>query len=435
MKRQKRYLFFYTAILSLLLPGKFVLAEEQARVIIDNREISFQTQPQIVNDRILVPMRTIFEELGYEIDWDDSKKAVSATNGVDTIWLQIGNTSAYKNDFLLYLDTPAQIINDQTMVPLRFLSEASGMSIDWIEETKTAVIHTKVDLSYTTSDTVVMLHALPTAKQGSGVILENGLIVTNFHVLEGIEELSVIFNDNTVYSGKAYLAGYDTSLDVAFIRIEKEGLPYAVMGNSDTVSKEDSVTAIGSPLGVKNKVTTGKITNTAHDIFCNTAPIDHGSSGGALYNSENELIGITYSYDTGGNSYAIPINLIKNIPVDLNSTTPLRDIQKVDTSLQKITDISLTYEDNKAHLYWRNVYGADGYILYQSTTSDGKFTPVTNPLTNTPIWNWGYPYCFTLTSKSGNYVGYYKVAPVKNGEIGPLSDRIKIQINAGGVSQ
>ena len=170
------------------------------------------------------------------------------------------------------------------------------------------------------------------AAAGSGFILTNdGYIVTNYHVIEGAESIQVTTYDNNSYDAK--LIGYDESSDVAVLKIDAKGLTPVTLGDSDNMNVGDSVIAIGNPLGeLTFSLTSGSvsalnrkitISNTAMNLIQTDCAINSGNSGGALFNSHGEVIGITNAkYSSSGNSssasidnigFAIPMNSVKSI--------------------------------------------------------------------------------------------------------------------------
>jgi Do/DeqQ family serine protease len=170
---------------------------------------------------------------------------------------------------------------------------------------------------------------------GSGVIItEDGYIVTNNHVVDGADEINVTLANKKSY--KATVIGTDASTDLAVIKIESRGLPYLVYGNSDEAKLGQWVLAIGYPLNLDVTVTAGIVSAKSRSIGVNDtksgnaiesfiqtdAAVNPGNSGGALINTNGELIGInsaiaspTGSY--AGYSYAIPVNIVKKIVTDI----------------------------------------------------------------------------------------------------------------------
>lgn len=170
---------------------------------------------------------------------------------------------------------------------------------------------------------------------GSGVLIsEDGYFVTNNHVIEGADDINITLNNKRSY--KATLVGADPSSDIAVVKIDGKGLPYMVYGNSDDVKLGQWVLAVGYPLTLDVTVTAGIISAKARAIGINRrqsqspiesflqtdAAVNPGNSGGALINTDGQLIGInsaiaspTGSY--AGYSYAVPVNIVKKVVNDL----------------------------------------------------------------------------------------------------------------------
>ncbi len=165
---------------------------------------------------------------------------------------------------------------------------------------------------------------------GSGFIIDpSGLVVTNNHVIEGADEISVILQDDTRL--KAELVGRDAKTDLAILRVKsKKKLPYVKFGDSDKSRVGDWVVAIGNPFGLGGTVTAGIISARARninagpydDFIQSDASINKGNSGGPMFNMDGEVIGInTAIYSPSGGSvgigFAIPANLAKPIIAQL----------------------------------------------------------------------------------------------------------------------
>ncbi|MEP6703634.1 MAG: DegQ family serine endoprotease [Acidobacteriota bacterium] len=168
---------------------------------------------------------------------------------------------------------------------------------------------------------------------GSGVIVSaDGTILTNNHVVEGAEKITVLLSDNKSFDAK--LVGSDKASDLAVLKIEAQNMPFLSLGNSDTVRVGDIVLAIGNPLGIGQTVTAGIISakgrrtglsygnnnDTFEDFLQTDAPINRGNSGGALVNLNGELIGINSQILSGGPSggnigigFSIPSNMAKSV--------------------------------------------------------------------------------------------------------------------------
>ena len=164
---------------------------------------------------------------------------------------------------------------------------------------------------------------------GSGVIISaDGYIVTNNHVVDGADELTVTLHDNKEYSAR--IIGTDKTTDLALIKIDGKNLPAIRIANSDNVKVGEWVLAIGNPLGLNNTVTAGIISAKARTLGANgvesfiqtDAAINAGNSGGALVNTNGELVGInamlysqTGSYS--GYGFAIPTTMMNKVVEDL----------------------------------------------------------------------------------------------------------------------
>ena len=160
------------------------------------------------------------------------------------------------------------------------------------------------------------------AAAGSGVIISaDGYIVTNNHVVDGADELTVTLNENSKeYSAR--VIGADAATDLALIKIDAKNLPAIVIANSDDVKVGEWVLAVGNPLGLNNTVTAGIVSAKARTLsqgvqsmIQTDAAINQGNSGGALVNVRGELIGINamLASPTGSNigyGFAIPTTIV-----------------------------------------------------------------------------------------------------------------------------
>ena len=112
-------------------------------VLLNGSELSFDQPPIIENDCTLVPFRVIFEALGAEVSWDNETQTATGILNDTIIQLTIGSETAHVNEQSILLDVPPKIINDRTLVPLRFVAESFGFRVEWDEETQIASINTE----------------------------------------------------------------------------------------------------------------------------------------------------------------------------------------------------------------------------------------------------------------------------------------------------
>jgi len=171
-------------------------------------------------------------------------------------------------------------------------------------------------------------------KQGSGsgvIISADGYIVTNNHVVDGADEITVILNDNREFSAK--IIGTDASTDLALIKVSGKDLPAIKIGDSQKLRIGEWVLAIGNPLNIGTTVTAGIVSakarsmmggNSVQSFIQTDAAINKGNSGGALVNTNGELVGINsmlYS-ETGsysGYGFAIPTSIMNKVVNDLKT--------------------------------------------------------------------------------------------------------------------
>ena len=126
-------------IFIILLFNQGVFAEP-VRVLINDHHLVVPVDPIIENDRTLVPLRAIFEVLGAEVLWDGSTRTVTGTRDNNIIKLQIDNKVATINGEPVELEVPARIVDDSTLVPIRFISESLGALVNWDNITRTVLI-------------------------------------------------------------------------------------------------------------------------------------------------------------------------------------------------------------------------------------------------------------------------------------------------------
>ncbi len=178
-------------------------------------------------------------------------------------------------------------------------------------------------------------HSQPEMGSGSGVIIsEDGFIVTNNHVVDGADDLTVTLSNKKSF--KAKVIATDPSSDLAVVKIDAKGLPFLLYGNSDDVKIGQWVLAVGYPLYLETTVTAGIVSAKGRSININDrqsktpvesfiqtdAAVNPGNSGGPLINTQGQLIGInsaiaspTGSY--AGYSFTIPVNIVKKVVTDL----------------------------------------------------------------------------------------------------------------------
>ena len=209
----------------------------------------------------------------------------------------------------------------------------------------------------------------PVVGYGSGVIIsDDGYIVTNNHVIEGSQTVEVILNDKRSF--EAQIIGTDPSTDIAVLKIKTNRLPYLNYGNSDALRLGEWVLAIGNPYNLTSTVTAGIVSakarsinilsdNMAIEAFIQTdAAVNPGNSGGALVNTQGQLVGINAAIASrtgafSGYSFAIPVSIVKKVVDDL------REFGSVQRAILGVTITEVTSESAKEY----NIDRIEGVIV------------------------------------------------------------------------
>ncbi len=240
-------------------------------------------------------------------------------------------------------DTPVAIVEQKatsSFIPTNFSGSTTDMSkIDFTvaaEKTVHAVVHVKNTTEGRQPTSMRDFFFGGSSKQmigtGSGVIISpDGYIITNNHVIDNATRLEVTLNNNKTYL--AELIGTDPKTDIALIKIEPDGqLPFVPFADSNSVKIGEWVLAVGNPFNLTSTVTAGIVSAKARDLnefdsnpqsFIQTdAAVNRGNSGGALVNTEGQLIGINTAItsETGsyvGYAFAVPSNTARKVIEDI----------------------------------------------------------------------------------------------------------------------
>jgi S1-C subfamily serine protease len=217
---------------------------------------------------------------------------------------------------MTFTDARPVNINGRTLLPLRAVSEAVGVDIQWNEAARQVTIDT-VDIEALKDASVMLRVGYGSGKQGtqaSGVLIDYDEILTAYHAVdEGASVFKAVYDDGT----ERTLTLTDTApgKDAATLRPENTSIKPVKIGDSDTVRVGDTVYVVSSPKGSRNVVETSKVIKTnsvvngIYGIEIKTVS-NEGGSGGAIFNTKGELIGILQSGDNVS-VFAIPINDIR----------------------------------------------------------------------------------------------------------------------------
>ncbi len=241
------------------------------------------------------------------------------------------------------LDSEAYIINDRVYVPLRAVGENLGAKVEWDDATKSAILQQSeeeltVNVIEKVSESVVTIvgnYSSASFSQGAqnynelyahgaGVVIKsNGTILTNAHVVKGIQNITVIFGNGDTYAGSVKYI--DEISDLAVVKINKLGLKPITFAQENSLKVGQSVIAIGTPVSVShiNSATKGIVSSVgvnigAHYLFTQSdVAINGGNSGGPLINMKGELVGINSAKYVGndieGMSFSIPVDTINYV--------------------------------------------------------------------------------------------------------------------------
>ncbi len=244
---------------------------------------------------------------------------------------------------LLGLATPPQ--TTEVIVPPKKAVQQGSFVAEAVKLVGTAVVRIDTERTVTRRATVDPIYEDPTFRrffgdeaipqapreerlrgQGSGFLIDqSGVILTNSHVINGADKVTVTLKDGRTFEGK--VRGFDEVTDLAVVKIDGTDLPVAPLADSDQVQVGDWAIAVGNPLGLDNTVTLGIVSTLKRssaqvgipdkriDFIQTDAAINPGNSGGPLLNDRGEVIGINTAIraDAMGIGFAIPINKAKSI--------------------------------------------------------------------------------------------------------------------------
>lgn len=191
-------------------------ANNEVAVQIDGVNLQFNDPPELIRNRVMVPMRVIFEALNATILWDNASQTITAvTENNDVIKLSIGSIHTWKNDKLATIDSPPLLKNGRTLVPLRFIAEALDKSVKWEAKSRTVVI-TSVDTSIADNKLMDTSNISDTTPTQLTFETEPELVPTAYEVYEKMIALKANYpegmrwtNDNFYeWQGGIYSGGY-----------------------------------------------------------------------------------------------------------------------------------------------------------------------------------------------------------------------------------
>lgn len=215
-------------------------------VIVDGQTLSFDQPPVIQNDRVLVPMRAIFQALGAAVYWDEPAQTVTAQTAADSLQFRIGDTGLYKNGALAYsMSVPAQIINERMLVPIRAVSESFGATVGWDEPSYTVTIQSNgqaVQPTQTTNTPTQNGSDVQSEPKAGGfsaeVCAEDGTAVLTVtlecDIVEkgsAAERINTALAELTFAEGQGFLREYSDAALRAYAANPSDFRPYYIVGS------------------------------------------------------------------------------------------------------------------------------------------------------------------------------------------------------------
>ncbi|MFF2888991.1 trypsin-like peptidase domain-containing protein [Paenibacillus sp. NPDC057967] len=377
---------------------------------VDGKQLKLSAPIYKENGVTLAPMTDLLNALEASSVYEKKSQTVIIRSSTLTITLAIGQKEAIVNGKTVKMDAAATTQNNVVYVPLRFIAEKLEAKVEWDkaanaikvkswyyqqlekyeEEEETEAVYREEDKLSSTQivdlfdESVLMI--MTNKGLGSGVVIGEDLILTNYHVI--FDATSAIAN--SIYYDEFKVKGvvaYDEEADLAILRTEEPmelvpvGLSYDYLAR-----KGDRVYAIGSPLGFMNTVSTGLISNYHFEngvsYLQTNAQTDHGSSGGALFNEYGELVGITTAgMDNSLANIGIAVSafhaaeLVESVTEDMVNkagflTPPLPDTLKgvanedIQKLMKKEFSVVQTLEGDAEITNWQVRRDADGWLLF-----------------------------------------------------------------------
>ncbi|MFD0588560.1 trypsin-like peptidase domain-containing protein [Paenibacillus sp. GCM10027627] len=295
---------------------------ETIRLWVDGAFLKIPAPIYKENGVLMAPANELLGALKSTFVFEKKTNSIIIRDDGVSITMAIGKKEAFVNGKKEKLSAGAVLKNNVVFVPIRYVGEKLDASVAWDgttstvkvkswkykenEEDDSALYENKPKWSAKQivdhyDGSVVMI--MTNTASGSGIVIGDNLVLTNYHVIEDATSATA----NTIYGTEYDIKGvvaYNEKADLAIVRTTKtmDLIPVEI-GYKYQARKGDRVFALGSPLGIQNTVSEGLISNLALEggvnIIQTNAQIDHGSSGGALFNEYGELVGVTFAGISG----------------------------------------------------------------------------------------------------------------------------------------
>ena len=364
---------------------------------VNGQSVSLDVPPQIINGRTLVPIRFVSENLGAQVGWDGNTKTVSIImDSISYLNSEISSLQSEKSD-LLQNNATLQSNNNALQDKISSLEKEKDdltaqisvlqQKIEELQKGESG--STASQIAAQNNQNIVYIEKRDSSNQvvatGSGFIATtDGKVVTNYHVIDGAYSAILKLNDGRSYSVSGVI-NYDKNRDIAILQLPVSNINSVTLGNSINIANGDNVVVIGNPLGLQNTVTTGVISATNRIINNESwiqfsAPVSPGSSGGPVFNSKGEVIGVVtmkvVKEDVEGVNFAVPVNDVKTL---LSSNKPATFSELFGTGTNQNWTLSQSEIQNAIN--WGKTTAGNVVLFYQPF----NFGPVSGYKTNGTI--------------------------------------------------
>ena len=257
-------------------------------VTIDGQTLILTPAPMIINGRTLIPLRGVLESLGATVDWNQATRQVIIKRDDDEILLEVDQASLLKNGLIIPLDTTSQIINDRVMIPIRYVAEALGHDVRWDQATRTVSISSETTSQVPSDSTLPQVGSLENLSQlltynQNLMNYMNGFLVDDVAIDVTLEEAAKDFQDNTVTPSPSENSSTEAltseSADSSSTNVQTQG-----------VDEGDLVKTNGSTIASLSNKSIHLIDPTKDNInISSTIDLTLGY-GSELYLTDNQLI-------------------------------------------------------------------------------------------------------------------------------------------------
>lgn len=211
---------------------------ETVRLMVNGNEMNLDVPPLIIQNRTLVPVRGLFEQLGASVEWNPSQRTVTVVLNDTKVILTVGSVQAEVSGGMQTMDVPAKIVNDRTMIPLRFVSEQLGFDVDWDAETATVTVganvsYTVARISYNSDNRRITVTADQPITGVTDSVMNQNRIVVDFQdakIAEGNDKIQL---ENSVLKEIRW-SQYRINPYIGRLVVESEGtLSYRITYSED----------------------------------------------------------------------------------------------------------------------------------------------------------------------------------------------------------